>query len=104
MGFDVDVAPLFQGPKEIARQAIESDVHIVGVSTQAGGHRTLVPMLIEELRRAGANDIVCVCGGVIPMQDYEMLQQAGVAKVFGPGTHVPAAAREVLRAVGAHAR
>jgi methylmalonyl-CoA mutase len=83
---------------------VDNDVHIVGVSTQAGGHRTLVPMLIEELQRQGGGDIVCVCGGVIPVQDYAFLESQGVAKVFGPGTHVPAAAREVLRAVRARAR
>jgi methylmalonyl-CoA mutase len=99
LGFDVDLAPLFQTPEEVARQAIENDVHLVGISTQAGGHKTLVPQLIEALRRQGADDIQVVCGGIIPLQDYDYLQERGVAKVFGPGTHVPNAAREVLQTV-----
>ena len=99
LGFDVDVAPLFQTPEEVARQAIENDVHIVGISTQAGGHKTLVPELIGELKRQGGGDVVVVCGGIIPPQDYALLHEAGVAKVFGPGTNVPDAAREVLQAV-----
>ncbi len=99
LGFDVDVAPLFQTPEEVARQAVENDVHIVGISTQAGGHKTLVPQLIEALKREGSADVVVVCGGIIPAQDYDYLQERGVAKVFGPGTHVPSAARDVLRAV-----
>jgi methylmalonyl-CoA mutase len=99
LGFDVDVAPLFQTPDEVARQAIENDVHIVGISTQAGGHKTLVPMLIDELRERGAEEIVVVCGGVIPSKDYAFLQEKGVAGVFGPGTAVPHAAREVLAVV-----
>ena len=99
MGFDVDVAPLFQTPDEVARQAIENDVHLVGISTQAGGHRTLVPELIAELSAQGSDDIAVVAGGVIPTQDYEFLLGKGVAKVFGPGTHIPHAAREVLQAV-----
>ena len=99
LGFDVDVAPLFQTPDEVARQAIENDVHIVGISTQAGGHKTLVPQLIAELARQGGGDLVVVCGGVIPAQDHDYLLEQGVAKVFGPGTHVPHAAREVLQAV-----
>jgi len=98
-GFDVDIGPLFQVPAEAARQAIENDVHVVGVSTQAAGHQTLVPQLIDELAQAGGGDIVVVCGGVIPQQDYEFLKQRGVAKVFGPGTAVPEAALEVLQAV-----
>jgi methylmalonyl-CoA mutase len=99
LGFDVDVAPLFQTPDEVARQAIENDVHIVGISTQAGGHKTLVPQLIGELAAQGGEDVVVVCGGVIPAQDYAYLVEQGVAKVFGPGTHVAHAAREVLEAV-----
>ncbi len=99
LGFDVDVAPLFQTPEEVARQAVENDVHIVGISTQAGGHKTLVPQLIEALKREGSADVVVVCGGIIPAQDYDYLQERGVAKVFGPGTHVPNAARDVLQAV-----
>ncbi|HTO55924.1 MAG TPA: methylmalonyl-CoA mutase [Myxococcota bacterium] len=99
LGFDVDVGPLFQTPEEVARQAIENDVHAVGVSTQAAGHKTLVPQLIEALRAQGGGDIVVICGGVIPQQDYEFLQQHGVANVFGPGTQIPRAAREVLRSI-----
>ncbi|MEJ5254326.1 MAG: methylmalonyl-CoA mutase [Acidimicrobiales bacterium] len=96
LGFDVDIGPLFQTPEEAARDAVEHDVHVVGVSSQAAGHKTLVPQLIEELRRAGADDVVVVCGGVIPPQDYDLLYQAGVAAIFGPGTNIPAAARKVL--------
>jgi methylmalonyl-CoA mutase len=100
-GFDVDIGPLFQTPAEVARQAVENDVHAVGVSTQAAGHLTLVPELIEELRRAGAAEIAVVCGGVIPAQDHAALEQAGVAAVFGPGTPVPAAASRVLEVLDA---
>ena len=96
IGFDVDVGPLFQTPDEAARQAIENDVHVVGVSSQAAGHKTLVPRLIEALRAAGAGDILVVCGGVIPPQDYDVLTAAGVAAVYGPGTNIPLAASEIL--------
>jgi methylmalonyl-CoA mutase len=96
LGFDVDMGPLFQTPAEAARDAIENDVHVVGVSSQAAGHKTLVPMLIDELKKAGANNILVVCGGVIPPQDYDMLNEAGVAAIFGPGTNIPTAARKVL--------
>ena len=96
LGFDVDMGPLFQTPAEAARDAVEQDVHIVGVSSQAAGHKTLVPQLIEELRKAGAGDTLVVCGGVIPPQDYDMLTDAGVAAIFGPGTNIPTAARKVL--------
>ena len=96
IGFDVDVGPLFQTPDEAARQAIENDVHVVGVSSQAAGHKTLVPRLIEALRAAGAGDILVVCGGVIPPQDYDGLTAAGVAAVYGPGTNIPLAASEIL--------
>jgi methylmalonyl-CoA mutase len=99
IGFDVDMGPLFQTPAEAARDAVEHDVHVVGVSSQAAGHKTLVPMLIAELRKAGADDVVVVCGGVIPPQDYDMLADAGVAAVFGPGTNIPAAARKVISLV-----
>ncbi len=99
LGFDVDLAPLFQTPDEVARQAIENDVHLVGISTQAGGHKTLVPQLIEALKAQGSDDVVVVCGGIIPVRDYAYLQERGVAKVFGPGTHVAHAAREVLQSV-----
>ncbi|MBB6096960.1 methylmalonyl-CoA mutase [Deinobacterium chartae] len=96
LGFDVDVGPLFQTPEEAARQAIENDVHVVGVSSQAAGHKTLIPQLIEELRAQGAGDILVIAGGVIPQQDYEFLRAAGVAGIFGPGTVIVRAAREIL--------
>jgi len=96
IGFDVDIGPLFQTPEEAARQAIENDVHIVGVSSQAAGHKPLVPALIEALRREDAGDIMVVCGGVIPPQDYDFLRRAGVAAIYGPGTNIPAAAAEIL--------
>jgi methylmalonyl-CoA mutase len=95
-GFDVDVGPLFQTPEEVARDAVEQDVHVVGVSSQAAGHKTLVPQLIEELRAAGADDVLVVCGGVIPPQDYDFLRDAGVSAVFGPGTNILEAAGTVL--------
>ncbi|MGE3969023.1 MAG: methylmalonyl-CoA mutase family protein, partial [Dongiaceae bacterium] len=96
IGFDVDIGPLFQTPEEAARQAIENDVHVVGVSSQAAGHKTLVPALVKALRAEGAGDILVVCGGVIPPADYEFLKQAGVAAIYGPGTNIPAAAHEML--------
>jgi len=96
IGFDVDVGPLFSTPEEAARMAVENDVHVIGASSQAAGHKTLVPQLIEALRKEGGEDIVVVCGGVIPQQDYAMLKKAGVAAVYGPGTNIPEAAREVL--------
>jgi methylmalonyl-CoA mutase len=96
IGFDVDVGPLFQTPAEVARDAVENDVHVVGVSSQAAGHKTLVPQLIDELRKAGAGNVLVVCGGVIPPQDYPFLEAAGVAAVFGPGTNIPEAAAKVL--------
>ncbi len=96
IGFDVDVGPLFQTPAEVAADAVDSDVHVVGVSTQAAGHKTLVPELIQELRAAGAGEILVVCGGVIPAKDYDFLHQAGVSAVYGPGTNIPEAAREIL--------
>ncbi|MEM7443570.1 MAG: methylmalonyl-CoA mutase [Pseudomonadota bacterium] len=96
IGFDVDVGPLFQTPDEAARQAIENDVHIVGVSSQAAGHKTLVPSLIDALRKQGAGDILVVCGGVIPPQDYDFLRQAGVSAIYGPGTNIPSAAAEII--------
>jgi methylmalonyl-CoA mutase len=99
LGFDVDVGPLFQTPEEAARQAVENDVHVVGVSSQAAGHRTLVPMLVEELRKQGADDILVICGGVIPPQDYDFLKSSGVAAIYGPGTNIPTAAAEVLRLI-----
>ena len=99
LGFDVDVGPLFQTPEEAARQAIENDVHVIGVSSQAAGHKTLVPQLIAALRASQADDILVVAGGVIPAQDYEMLSRAGVAAIFGPGTNIPKAAAEILRLI-----
>jgi methylmalonyl-CoA mutase len=101
LGFDVDIGPLFQTPEEAARQAIENDVHAIGVSTLAAGHKTLVPQLVEALKAQGANDIVVFVGGVIPPQDYEFLRHLGVAGIFGPGTPIPQAAHDVLRAVRA---
>jgi methylmalonyl-CoA mutase len=96
IGFDVDIGPLFQTPEEAARQAVENDVHVVGVSSQAAGHRTLVPQLIDALRAERADDILVVCGGVIPPQDYEPLMAAGAAAIYGPGTNIPHAAAEIL--------
>jgi methylmalonyl-CoA mutase len=96
LGFDVDIGPLFQTPEEAARQAIENDVHVVGVSSQAAGHKTLVPELIKSLRAQGGGDIVVVCGGVIPAQDYDFLKAAGVSAIYGPGTNIPKAASEIL--------
>ena len=96
IGFDVDIGPLFQTPEEAARQAIENDVHVIGVSTQAAGHKTLVPQLIEALHAAGARDVLVVCGGVIPPRDHEFLKKAGVAAIYGPGTNIPQAAAEIL--------
>ncbi|HVG47863.1 MAG TPA: methylmalonyl-CoA mutase [Rubellimicrobium sp.] len=99
LGFDVDVGPLFQTPEEAAQDAIDNDVHVVGVSSQAAGHLTLAPRLVEALRAAGAGDIAVVCGGVIPPQDYPALQAAGVSAIFGPGTPIPHAARQVLEVI-----
>ena len=99
LGFDVDMGPLFQTPEECARQAIENDVHAVGVSTLAAGHKTLVPAIIEELKKQGADDIIVFVGGVIPKQDYEMLYEAGVKGIYGPGTPIPASAKDVLEQI-----
>jgi methylmalonyl-CoA mutase len=96
IGFDVDVGPLFQTAGEAARQAIESDVHVIGVSSQAAGHKTLVPELLEALAEGGASDILVICGGVIPPQDYDQLLGAGVAAIYGPGSNIPDAAHEIL--------
>ena len=96
LGFDVDVGPMFQTPEEAARQAIENDVHVVGVSSQAAGHKTLVPQMIESLKSQGAGEIIVVCGGVIPPKDYDELTAIGVAAIFGPGTNIPDAAEKVL--------
>ena len=100
LGFDIDLSPMFATPEEVARQAVENDVHLVGVSSQAGGHTTLVPLLIEALEREGGVGILVVVGGVIPKQDYEFLMNSGVKAIFGPGTKIPVAAREVLSHIG----
>jgi methylmalonyl-CoA mutase len=97
LGFDVDIGPLFQTPREVARHAVENDVHVLGVSTLAGGHKTLVPQVIEELKGLGREDILVVVGGVIPPQDFQFLYDAGATGVFGPGTIIPVAAQKILR-------
>jgi methylmalonyl-CoA mutase len=96
LGFDVDIGPLFQTPAEAARQAVENDVHILGISSLAGGHKTLVPQVMEELRKLNRDDIMVIVGGVIPTQDYQFLYEAGVMGVFGPGTPIPEAAIKIL--------
>lgn len=99
MGFDVDVGPLFQTPEETARQAVENDVHCIGMSSLAAGHKTLLPALIEELKKLGRDDIIVICGGVIPPQDYEYLYEAGAAAIFGPGTKIPEAAIKIMEEI-----
>jgi methylmalonyl-CoA mutase len=101
IGFDVDVGPLFQTPEEAAQDAIDNDVHVVGISSQAAGHKTLAPKLIEVLKAQGAGDILVICGGVIPQQDYDFLKAAGVKAIFGPGTNIPAAAKDILNLIRA---
>lgn len=101
VGFDIDLSPMFSTPEEVAKQAVENDVHVVGVSSQAAGHKTLVPELMTALKAQGADDIIVVVGGVIPKQDYDFLEAAGVKGIFGPGTKIPLAARDVLTAVNA---
>jgi methylmalonyl-CoA mutase len=101
LGFDVDMGPLFQTAEECARQAIENDVHAVGVSTLAAGHKTLVPAIIQSLKDQGADDIIVFVGGVIPRQDYDMLFDAGVKGIYGPGTPIPASAKDVLEQIKA---
>ena len=96
IGFDVDVGPLFQTPEEAAQDAIDNDVHVVGISSQAAGHKTLAPKLVEALQAAGAGEILVICGGVIPQQDYQFLYDHGVKAIFGPGTNIPAAAKDIL--------
>ena len=96
IGFDVDVGPLFQTPEEAAQDAIDNDVHVIGISSQAAGHKTLAPKLIEALKGRDAGDILVICGGVIPQQDYEFLYEKGVKAIFGPGTNIPAAASKIL--------
>ncbi|MEO6973535.1 MAG: methylmalonyl-CoA mutase [Rhodoferax sp.] len=101
LGFDVDIGPLFQTPEECARQAIENDVHAVGVSTLAAGHKTLVPAILAELKKQGADDIIVFVGGVVPRQDYQMLYDAGVKGIYGPGTPIPVSAKDVLEQIKA---
>ncbi|TDT75018.1 methylmalonyl-CoA mutase [Litoreibacter halocynthiae] len=96
IGFDVDVGPLFQTPEEAAQDAVDNDVHVIGISSQAAGHKTLAPKLVEALNAAGAGDILVICGGVIPQQDYDFLYKAGVKAIFGPGTNIPEAAKDIL--------
>ncbi|MDH3263034.1 MAG: methylmalonyl-CoA mutase family protein, partial [Paracoccaceae bacterium] len=104
IGFDVDVGPLFQTPEEAAQDAIDNDVHVVGISSQAAGHKTLAPKLVEALKAKGAEDILVICGGVIPQQDYDFLKKAGVKAIFGPGTNIPAAAQDILSLIRAARR
>jgi methylmalonyl-CoA mutase len=99
LGFDVDIAPLFQTPEEVVKQAIENDVHVIGISSQAAGHKTLIELLMKVLEKENSEDIVVVAGGVIPPHDYAFLKDLGVACIFGPGTPIPGAAREVLAAI-----
>jgi methylmalonyl-CoA mutase len=102
LGFDVDIGPLFQTPEEVAMQAAENDVHLVGASSLAGGHKTLIPELIEALKKIGRPDILVVAGGVIPAQDYDFLYKNGVSFIFGPGTVITDAAREILEKMTNH--
>ena len=95
-GFDVDMGPLFQTPEEAAKQAVENDVHVLGVSSLAAGHKTLVPQVIEELKKLGREDIIVIAGGVIPAQDYDFLYKAGVAAIFGPGSPVAKSAKTIM--------
>jgi methylmalonyl-CoA mutase len=104
LGFDVDVGPLFQTPREAARMAVENDNHVLGVSSLAGGHKTLVPEVIAELRKLGRDDILVFVGGVIPPQDYDFLRREGVVDVFGPGSVIPVCAQKILTALLASVR
>ncbi len=99
MGFDVDLGPLFQTPEETAKQAVENDVHVVGMSSLAGGHKTLLPQLIEELKKLGREDIIVICGGVIPAQDYDFLYEHGASAIFGPGTKIPDAGKKIMELI-----
>jgi len=101
IGFDVDVGPLFQTPAEAAQDAIDNDVHVIGISSQAAGHKTLAPKLVAALKEAGAEDILVICGGVIPQQDYQFLYDSGVKAIFGPGTNIPKAAEDILQLIRA---
>ena len=96
MGYDVDIGPLFQTPEEAAQDAVDNDVHIVGMSSLAAGHKTLLPQLVEELKKRGRDDIIVVIGGVIPAQDYQFLRDHGAAAIFGPGTVIPVSAKKVM--------
>jgi methylmalonyl-CoA mutase len=100
MGFDVDMGPLFQTPEETAKQAVENDVHVIGMSSLAGGHKTLLPQLVAELKKLGREDIIVICGGVIPAQDYDYLYENGAAAIFGPGTKIPDAAIKIMEEIG----
>ena len=97
IGFDVDIGPLFQTPLEVAKQAVENDVHLLGVSSLAAGHNTLVPSVLNELEKLGRSDIMVIAGGVIPKKDYQFLFDKGVAAVFGPGTNICKAAQDILK-------
>lgn len=99
VGFDIDLAPLFSTPEEVAKQAIENDVHVIGVSSQAAGHKTLIPELISELKKQSAEEIIVIAGGVIPKQDYDFLYKKGVKGIFGPGTPIPESAKKVLQEI-----
>ena len=99
LGFDVDIGPLFQTAAETAKQAVENDVHAIGMSSLAGGHNTLLPQLVEELKGLGREDIIIILGGVIPKQDYPFLYQQGAAAIFGPGTVIPEAAAKMIHAI-----
>jgi methylmalonyl-CoA mutase len=99
IGFDVDVGPLFQTPAEAAQDAIDNDVHVIGISSQAAGHKTLAPQLVDALQAEGAGDILVICGGVIPQQDYDFLYENGVKAIFGPGTNIPKAAQDILKLI-----
>jgi methylmalonyl-CoA mutase len=99
IGFDVDVGPLFQTPAEAAQDAVDNDVHVIGISSQAAGHKTLAPQLVQALKDAGADDIIVICGGVIPQQDYQYLYDNGVKAIFGPGTNIPKAAQDILEII-----
>jgi methylmalonyl-CoA mutase len=101
LGFDIDIGPLFQTPEEAAGQAIENDCHAIGVSTLAAGHKTLVPALVQSLKAQDAEDIIVFVGGVIPVQDYDFLNDAGARGIFGPGTPIPTCAKQVLGAIKA---
>jgi methylmalonyl-CoA mutase len=101
IGFDVDVGPLFQTPEEAAQDAIDNDVHVIGISSQAAGHKTLAPKLVKALQAAGAGEILVICGGVIPQKDYQFLYDRGVKAIFGPGTNIPQAAADILALIRA---